>query len=466
MKKDTPYNYGQNADIEETLVKYILNTDMDALAEQAIDNGKILVLTVLGTTIAGAKSEGYDVLLDQVREWGGREDATILIHGGRVPAHNAAFINSFMARALDFCDGMSPGMHLGSTCVPVALAAAELSGGCSGKDFLTYLVVAAEAAARVNACSMYDGFDPTGVCAIFGATAIAGRMLHLNEKQMLNALALAFNKSGGSFQSNIDGAMSVRVIQGFASQGGIICAQLAKKGVTGPKNFLKGQYGYFHLYGNDEYDLETLFGGWGERSELTKLAFKRYPSCWATTSSIDAMLSLVKTRDLTPDDVKRISITMTTYSYKLVGHPYKIGDNPKINAQFNVRYCVANALFRHSVRLEHFDEPAINDPKLLAIVDKIDVTHDPDLEKEGRNCVVMRVETKQGTMYEEIIRRPRGGPGVPLTMDEHIERFHSCFNYAGKLLAEKNAEKILSMVRELDTLQDVRDFIPLLLAKD
>lgn len=77
----------------------------------------------------------------------------------------------------------------------------------------------------------------------------------------MNALALAFNKSGGSFQSNIDGSLAVRVIQGFVSQGGIICAQLAQRGVTGPKNFLKGIYGYFHLYAKDQYNEQALMGG-------------------------------------------------------------------------------------------------------------------------------------------------------------------------------------------------------------
>ena len=59
---------------------------------------------------------------------------------------------------------------------------------------------------------------------------------------MLHALALAFNKSGGSFQCNIDGTLAVRVIQGFVSQNGIICAQLAKRGITGPENFIEGIY--------------------------------------------------------------------------------------------------------------------------------------------------------------------------------------------------------------------------------
>jgi hypothetical protein len=99
------------------------------------------------------------------------------------------------------------------------LAAAELVGGCTGKEFLTALVLGTERAARINSVSIYDGFDPTGICSIFATAAIAGRILHLNSQQMLDALALAFNKSGGSFQSNVDGSLAVRVIQGFVSQG-------------------------------------------------------------------------------------------------------------------------------------------------------------------------------------------------------------------------------------------------------
>ena len=195
-------------------------------------------MAVLGTTIAGANAEGCEALVRQVRQWGGRKEATILIHGGKVPAYNAALVNSAMARALDFCDGMVPGMHVGSSSVPTALAAAELAGGCSGKEFLAALVVGTEIASRLNAVSVYDGFDPTGVCTIFGATAIAGRILGLDTKQMADALALAFNKAGGSMQSNIDGSLAVRVIQGLVSSRGSSVPNLPERR-HGSKIFLR-----------------------------------------------------------------------------------------------------------------------------------------------------------------------------------------------------------------------------------
>lgn len=205
---------------EKKLAHYVTDTKYDDLPGEPVDIIRNVILTVLGTTLAGAAADGCRALVTQIQEWGGKEEATILVHGGKVPAYNAALANSVMARALNFCDAMSPGIHIGSSSVPTALATAELMGGCGGEEFLTALVLGTEIAARINSVSDYDGFDPTGVCGIFAATAVAGRILRLNSQQMLNALALAFNRAGGSFQSNIDGSLAVRVIQGFVSQGG------------------------------------------------------------------------------------------------------------------------------------------------------------------------------------------------------------------------------------------------------
>jgi 2-methylcitrate dehydratase PrpD len=137
-------------------------------------------------------------------------------------------------------------LHLGSSAVPTALAVAEMVGGCSGKEFLSALVAGMELAARLNLSdSQYKGFDPTGVCGVFATAAGAGKVMRLSPEQQLDALGLVFNRSAGSFQSNIDGSLAVRIIQGFVSQNGIICAQLARQGITGPSNFLEGVYGYF-----------------------------------------------------------------------------------------------------------------------------------------------------------------------------------------------------------------------------
>ena len=455
-------------EIETILAQFASDTGYEDLPKEPIEVIRNVVLTVLGTTIAGATAEGCEILVNQTKEWGGKKEATILIHGSRVPAHNAALVNSVMARALDFCDAMSPGIHMGSSSVPTALAPAELVGGCSGKDFLTALVVGSEVAARLNLPgATYDGFDPTGVCTIFAVAVIAGKLLRLNSKQMLNALALAFNRSGGSFQSNIDGSLAVRLIQGFVSQAGIICAQLAQKGLDGPKNFLEGIYGYFHLYAKDRYNPEFVVSELGERFEMTKVLFKKYPSCGGTLSSTDAILKIVRDKELTPEDVAQIDIKVVPYIYKLVGHPFKAGENPKVNAQFSIQYCVVNALLRKGSKLEHFDEPCIRDPRIMELTKKIYVHPDPALEKRGHNTALeMTVTTKDGNVHHKRVDTASGFPENPLNKEEHNARFEDCISYSGELLPRENIEKVVSLVNSLEKVEDVSlSMIPLLVRR-
>ena len=449
--------------IEEKLVDYVLHTRFEDLPSEIIDIGKNLILTILGTTIAGAVTEGCEVLVNQIREWGGKEEATILLHGGKVPAYNAVLINSYMARALDFDDGIRPGMHMGASAVPAAMASSEVAGGCSGKEFLAAVVVGAEVADRINLVSNYDGFDPTGICAGFAAAGAVSRILRLNRNQIWNALAIAFNKSGGSFQSNIEGTLSVRLIQGFTSQNGMVSAQLAKKGFTGPKSFLGGTYGYFHLYAKDQYDPQKVVGELGKRFEISKTLFKKYPSCGDTLGSTDAVLEMVRERGITPDDITQIDIKVTPYVYKLVGNPFQIRDNPRVDAQFNIQYCVANALLRKSSRLEHFEEPCVRDPKIMDIVKKINVAPDSILDERGETALEMQVFTKGGAVYSKSIDFPTGFPENPLTKEENMDRFGDCIRYAKKPLPRENIEKLVSFINELEEIRDIRCFIPLLL---
>jgi 2-methylcitrate dehydratase PrpD len=451
---------------EKRLAEYVAETGFETLPKETVQIVKNVILTVFGTTLAGAYAEGCQVLINQVKEWGGKKEATILVHGGKVPGYNAALVNSAMARALDYCDAMLPGMHVGSSSVPSALAASEMAGGCSGKEFLTALVLGTELSARINSISTYDGFDPTGICSVFAVSAIAGRLLRLNSEQMLHALALAFNKSGGSFQSNIDACLAVRVIQGFVSQSGILCAQLAQKGITGPKNFIEGTYGYLHLYAKDKGDVALLTEGLGERFETNQTIFKKYPSCGCTLGSTDAILALIQEHNLTAENVAKVEIKVPPYSQKLTGADFAIGENPKVSAQFNIQYCVANALLRKSSRLKHFDEPSIREPRIMELTKRVRIIPEPRLDDPHRLgfslAAHMEVTTTSGTVYSKAVDVPRGIPGNALTQPEHEEHFRDCIEYAN--LPSSLGDKIISVVDRLEDMKDVRRLMPLLSA--
>ena len=119
-------------DIEKKLVEYVVDTGYKDIPKKSIDIMKGVTLSSLGAIIAGATAPGCPEAVKQCKEWDGKEEATILVYGDQVSAHNAAFANSFMARAVGVDDAMVPGLHCAGSAVPTALAVAELVGGCSG----------------------------------------------------------------------------------------------------------------------------------------------------------------------------------------------------------------------------------------------------------------------------------------------------------------------------------------------
>jgi len=450
-------------EMERKIVDYVHSTTFNEIPREALKTIKNMVLDVMGTSTAGSEEVGVETLREFYVGLKGKKEATILIHGGKIPAHDAAFVNSVMARALDYENAMAPGFHPGASAVPTALAAAELAGGCNGKDFLTALALGVEIASRLNLPEAgYDGFDPTGVVGVFETTVIASRILRLTPEETWNALALAFNKAGASLQANVDASLAVRVIQGWVSQSGITCARLAKLGITGPKNFLEGVYGYFHLYAKGTLDSKTVIDDFGKRFDLQKIVFKKYPCCGMTQGPTELILDMIREHRLTPEEVERIEVVVPPYCHKLVGHPFRVGDNPRVNAQFSIQYCLANALMRGRAKLQHFEESNVKDPKIMELVQRVHVIADPALDRRGHTALDMKVSTKGGAVHQGSVEIAIGFPGNPLTQDEHEARFWDCMEYAPNPLPRNRAEEVMSVIAGLEEVKDVRSLVSLL----
>ena len=448
---------------EEALAEFIATGRYDDLPAAAIALQKTVLLTNLGGALGGGETEGCGEAVDLVRHWGGRPEAGVWVHGDRLPAHHAAFANSIMARALDLDDIMQPGIHVGAAAVPVALALAEQRGGCTGKELLTALVVGTEVAARLNAVAQYDGFDPVGIGTVFACAAIAARLGGLDAGRTRDTLGLALNRAGGSFQNNVDGALAVRFVQGFAAEGGMVAAALARRGVTGPAHFLTGQHGYFHLYAKDRADLDLVAGELGTRFEQYRTAFKRYPSSGSTLGSTEAALSLVARHGIGAADVAAVRVKVSRGTFKNAGHPFVMGEHAAVNAQFNIRYCVANALLRGASRIEHFEAAAVADPRIAELCGRIEVSADEQTERRGRLAADVEVTTHTGAVLHAGVDIPAGMPGNPLGPEEHLQRFHACVAHAPTPWPAPGIAQLLESLDHLEDLADVRVLVPLLI---
>lgn len=448
---------------ERQIVDYVLDTRFEGLPLEAIDTAKKMLLADVGTTIAGAEADGCPELAEFYRREGGTPEASVLVHGDKLPAHNAVFVNAMMSRALDFCDAIAPGPHIGSSTIPAALACAELMGGCSGKDFLASLVIGAEVAVRLNLSeAAYDGFDPTGICVPFGAAATACRLLEMGPEQTWNALGLVFNSCGGSFQSHIDGSLGVRVNQGRSAHEAVLSARLAQRGITGPRNFLTGIYGYLHLYGKGLFTGSDVVDRLGDAYRMPGVAFKKYPCCAMTSGPTDVALNMLRENDIDPEAIESVKVTLPPYGYRLVGHPFKIGDNPTVDGQFSAQYCVANVLLRGRSKISHFTTKAVRDPEIRKFISKVTVLPDPTLDWRGHTAMDMEITMTNGEVYRSGIDIAPGFPGNSLTEEDHMQRFMDCIDFAPQWYSSEQVGEIVSSIKDIEEESDVRRLIRLL----
>lgn len=452
----------------EELVSNILGTHYESLDRQLVDHTKYEIIDVVGCLIGGANAPGCSMILDLVREWGGREEATILVHGGKVPAHNVAMLNSIMARSYDYevsspyFGGKRIPSHISATTVLTAIAVAEKKSA-SGKELITALALGDDIASRLLIASDYSldlGWDATGTVNMFGATAIAGKLLGLNVRQMLNAFGIVVNQLAGTIQSIYDGTHSFKLNQGLAARAGIFSAELASKGFTGVKDPLSSKYGYFSLY-CQSYHPEILTEDLGKKFYADRL-FKPYPCCMGNHGAIECALKLVREHDIDAEDIEQITVGVSPALFHLfVGQPFEIGVVPQVNAAFNIQYNLASILLRKSIRLEYFTEEFIREPKIMDVVKKIKLT--PTIPPEKFLATDVNIKMKDGGEFHAYVDIPKGDAiHCPLTREEIRDKFRTNVAFS-KTVPQGKAEEVLNILEKLDEVNEISEVVKLLI---
>jgi 2-methylcitrate dehydratase PrpD len=455
--------------IVDDLARNVIKTDFKAFNAETVEKAKNRLIDIVGCTIGGANASGCQGLKDLVKEWGGKKQASILVHGGKVPAGNAAMVNSIMARSYDFgvltpFIGEKPVWgHIEETTAPTAITVSEWQKA-SGKDLLTALILGDDMTTRITAASSYmpgSSWDSPGVVNKFGAAAIACRLMGLNERQLIDAMGIVLNQLAGSFQPINEGALCFKFAQGASARDGIIAAELVKKGWNGGKDPLMGKYGYFSLYckiSDPEYftkDLGIKFYG----DDI----YKPYPSCRFIHSSIDCALQMVNEQDIKPAEIDKIIINVAPmHAGSSLDNPFEPGIYPQCNANFSLRYNVANVLVRKSVKLEHFTEKSILDPEVGGIARKVTVKG--NLPPDQIQSSELTVKMKSGPEYIVFTEVAKGHPlKKPFTKKDIEQKFRDNVEFS-KTISRINAEKVLELLDHLEEVEDVSRLTNLLIA--
>ena len=459
----------------EKISESVLATKFEDIDETTVHIGKLRILDVIGCAVYGSMSTASKNLADLVTSWGGKKESTLLVFGGKVPASNAAMLNSAVTRTTDYeaigplVEGADLPGHVSSTTVYTALAMGEAQNA-SGKKLLTAMLVGDDVAARLLSASgvlggknFEWGWDGNGTVNAFGGTAIAGHMLGLNKKQMKDAFGLIMNQMGSSFQNLWDYSLAAALTSAHSARNAICSAEMAKAGWDGPSDALFSRYGYFFLFTDGCANTDILTKDIGKKfySEAT---FKPYPSCSTTHAAIDCALKFVSEHDIDASNIANVQIVLLPRMKTMftAQQPFKVHDkNYQVFAENSIAYSVATVLLRKEIKIDYLEEQYVRDPKVAAIASNSTI-EDLEIEELKEKCAKLIVKMKDGKVHTTECNITRGGYRDGLFTDDDVKnKFRYNLQYS-KMFSKETTEKIIDTVINLDKLDNVNELTKLL----
>jgi len=450
-------------DATSRILQHIEKTRFQDLPEAVVENTKRFILDSIGVALAGCNAPGCREVVDLIKEWGGKPEAIIMSYGGKVPSPSAAMVNSMMMHALDFDDTLDESaLHAHVSVLPAALAAAESAGNISGACLINAVALGVDMVCRLGLSTKRPlSWIRTATCGAFGAAVAAGKVMGLNRERLSHALGIVYSQTAGNAQCLVDGGLVKRMQPAFSAKSGVLSAFLAQKGITGARHFLEGQYGFFNLYESGDYDRERLLENLGKGYGGMGLSIKPYPSCRMTHASIDAALAGKNDHKIDAGSIEEIVVHVSKMAREMVGQPFKIRENPQVDAQFSIPYTVAAAFLRGDVRLEDFEHGSIGNDSVLDLAKKVRVIADPALPARDMDRARVIVQTRSGT-YEMTTTTMKGSPGNPLSNEECIGKFLKCVDYGRLDGLKKKAPSIIERVLHLEALGNIEGLTTLL----
>lgn len=464
--------------ILDMVIRNLDETRYESIPSEAIEATKKQILDMLGVMVAGSTcsiSGEIEGMVDMIKEWGGREESTIIVFGGKVPAHNAAFVNGTMCVRRDFDDTNlhDGGMHTSRAIVPTAFAAAEKKGNVSGRDFITAAALGHDLECRIAAAG--GGMAVFYMCTnFFGAAATAGKIFGLKGEKMKYALNLAYHQICGA--SGGGGSVGLGNLKGIGNgltvKAAVVGAQLVMKGFKAEWDILdeKNRNNFFQTFYRGYCEPERLTRELGESFFGSTTSQKEFPCCHGQHTSIQATLDLVKENSIKSEEVDEVIFRVSANDYNLLADPVEDKQNPRnlIQAQFSLCWGVASAIVYGEVGIGNFTEKALNDERVREMARKVFGRQESEFVMKGQGTApaIIEIKMKDGKVYSKKSSYLFGSPENPMSYRDIAKKFKDCCEYSAVTISAENQEKVIEMVERLEDLDDAGRIIRLLAPAD
>ena len=434
------------------------------ISSGAVYQAKRFLLDSLGCALGGYRQHDVKIALEVLDEVGGMGLATVVGTGRHMDPVSASLANGLMIRCMDYNDiywKQDPSHP--SDIFPAAIACCEHMGN-GGKELIVGLVLGHEFEMRFCEAA-FPGIRERGwhhaTLTAFVSPIVAGRALQLSWEQIQHAIGISASRHctlGAVTAGKL--TMMKNTVDPMATQSGVLAALLAEKGYTGPEHVIDGKEGLTQVFG-PQWKLELLTDGLGESWRITQCGMKAFPTEALTHTPISAVLDLVKTNDLHPDQVEKIQIRSLARAADILSDPSKYDPRNKETADHSLPYVIAAALVERQVTPVQFTIEKIMDPRIREQLKKIEVVADPEIEKvfPALQRVIVNINTTDGRSFTKQLDYPKGDPRNPLTDQEIEEKFSAL---AEGVLSKSAQRRVQDAVWNLERVGSVSELMALM----
>jgi 2-methylcitrate dehydratase len=436
------------------------------LSQEAVYQAKRFLLDSVGCALGGYQQHDVKIALGVLDEIAGRGLATVIGTGKRIDPVSASLANALMIRCMDYNDiywKQDPSHP--SDIFPAALAGCERAKS-DGKELIVGLVLGHEFEMRFCEAA-FPGIRERGwhhaTLTAFVSPIVAGRAMHLGWEQIQHAIGISASRHatlGAVTAGKL--TMMKNTVDPMATQSGVLAALMAEKGYTGPEHVVDGKEGLTHCFG-PSWKLNLLTDGLGESWRITQCGMKAFPTEALTHTPISAVLDIVKSNDLKPEQVEKVQIRSLARAADILSDPSKYDPRSKETADHSLPYVIAAAIAERQVTPVQFEMKKIMDPTIRAQLKKVEVVADPEIEKvfPALQRVIVNLTTTDVRTFTKQLDYPKGDPRNPLSDAEVDEKFAAL---AEGVLSEGAQKKLKHAIWNLEKVGSVSKLMALMKA--
>ncbi|OZC55498.1 hypothetical protein CH267_13050 [Rhodococcus sp. 06-621-2] len=402
------------------LAGFVADLEFDDIPSATVDTTVRMIVDTVGAGIYGSQGIASGLIRNEARAR--YSTGTSIIWGTDLAMHPAAaaLVNATQSHEYELDDYVPAAkVHPGTVVVPAALAVCTAE--TTGRELITAVVAGYEAMIRIAlaadaTATRRRGWHITGLTGPFGGAAAVGKLRRQKASTVASAFGIAGSCSSGLFAFTSEGSMTKCMHAGRGAEAGLVAADLAESGFSGPTTVLDAQDGGFLDAVSDSPVPTRVTDTLGSQFQIDTATVKPYACCGSIHSSIDALLDLMRRHQLKPTDLAMITAKTSDTVLRQCGFEYRATGKP-LEAKLSLQYCLAIAAIDGLVTVRQFAADRLQDSDICRLASAVRFEHDDEVEHlypvhfAGR----VAVRTTDGDEFEAFVRDPLGTPENPLT---------------------------------------------------